>query len=215
MQETRHLKKVPSVSGYSKKAWKVATGSRPGTRSSDPVSSGSTKKGSVITPYVGQVSGQIARLFRSRGVMTHIRPYNTIRASLVRPKDRLSMEEQAGLVYSIKCADCPASYVGETERPLLKRLKEHQRPESPVCEHMTEQSHRFNREDVAVRCHERDWFRHGVAEAICIATDRPSLNRDRGQHTLPAIYSQLLSSRDTSDFSDNRQSRDDMEASVS
>ena len=66
------------------------------------------------------------------------------------------MEEQAGLVYSIKCADCPASYVGEAESTLAKRLKEHRRPESPVSEHMTEESHRFNWEDVAVRCHERD-----------------------------------------------------------
>ncbi len=91
-----------------------------------------------------------------------------------------------------------ASYVGETERPLAKWLKEHRRPKSPVCEHMTEVSHRFivNQEDVAVRCHERDWFRRGVAEAICIATDRPPLNQDRGRHTLPAIYRQLLS-RDT------------------
>ncbi len=54
----------------------------------------------------------------------------------------------------------------------------------------------------------------GVAESICIATDRPSLNRDRGQHTLPATYSQLLSSRDTSELSDNRESRYDTEASV-
>ncbi len=79
-QETQHLKEVLGVSGYTKKAWKVATGSRPRTRSSDPVSSGSASKGSVVIPYVGQVSDQIARLFRSRGVMTHIRPYNTIRA---------------------------------------------------------------------------------------------------------------------------------------
>ncbi len=126
------------------------------TRSTDPVSSGSASKGSVDIPYVGQVSDQIARLFRSRGVMTRIRPYNTIRARLVRPKDRHSMEEQAGLVYSIKCADCPASYVGETERPVAKRLKEHRRPESPVCEHMTE------------------------------ATDRPSLNRDMVEAGIPS-----------------------------
>ncbi len=65
------------------------------------------------------------------------------------------MEEQAGFVYSIECADCPASYIGETERPLAKRPKEHRRPEPPVSEHMTEESHRFDREDVAVRCHKR------------------------------------------------------------
>ncbi len=57
-QETQHLKKVLSVSGYTKKAWKVATGSRPRTRSSAPVSSGSASKGSVVIPYVGQVEIQ-------------------------------------------------------------------------------------------------------------------------------------------------------------
>ncbi len=50
--------------------------------------------------------------------------------------------------------------------------------------------------------------------AICIAMDHPSLNRDRSLHTVPAIYSQLLSSRDTSDLSNNRESCDDMQASV-
>ncbi len=75
--------------------------------------------------------------------------------------------------------------------------------------------YRFKREDVAVRCHKRDWFPRGVAWLRqCIATDRPSLNRDRGRYTLPAIYSQLLSSRDTSDLSDNWESRNDTEASV-
>ncbi len=79
---------------------------------------------------------------------------------------------------------------------------------------MTEESHRFNLEDVAVRCHEKDWFRRGVAEAICIATDRPSQNRDRGRHTLPATYSPLLSPHEISDLSDNQESRDDAEVSV-
>ena len=108
----------------------------------------------------------------------------------------------------------------ETERPLVKLLKDHRTPVSPVSEHMTAESHRLNLEhveDVAVRSHETmetDWFRRGVAKAICIATDRPTLNQDRGRHTLPTIYSQLVSSRDTSDLSDNQESRDDTEASV-
>ncbi len=41
-----------------------------------------------------------------------------------------------------------------------------------------------------------DWFRRGIAEAIWIAKENPSLNRDRGRHTLPPVYNQLLSSRD-------------------
>ena len=47
-----------------------------------------------------------------------------------------------------------------------------------------------------------DWFRCGIAEAIWIAKENPSLNRDGGRHTLPPVYmvynqhDQLLSSRD-------------------
>ncbi len=131
-QETQNLKEVLSVSGYTKKPWKVASGSCPRTCSSDPVSSGFDIKGSVVIPYVGQVSDQIARLFCSRGVMTHIHPYNTIRACLVRPKDRLSMEEQAGLVYSIKCVDCPASTSGRPRDPCWNGLRNTNVP-SPQC----------------------------------------------------------------------------------
>ena len=119
------------------------------------------------------------------------------------------------MVYQITCANCPATYVGETERPLAKRLKEHQHPGSPVSDHLVEHNHNFTmftKEDVAVKYREKDWFRRGVAESIYTAEGRPSLNRDRGRHTVPLIYRQLLSSRDPSD--PNRESRDDAETSV-
>ena len=62
---------------------------------------------------------------------------------------------------------------------------------------------------------EKDWFRLGVAELIHIAEERTLLNCDRGRHTLPPIYRQLLLSRDPSDPYDNRESRDDdVETSV-
>ncbi len=67
--------------------------------------------------------------------------------------------------------------------------------------------------DVGMGCHETDWFRRGIAEAIYITTERPTLNRDRGRYSLPFIYSQLLSSRDTY-LSNNQESCDNMEASV-
>ncbi len=88
------------------------------------------------------------------------------------------MEEQCGVVYQITCANCPAAYVGETERPPAKRLKGHQHPGSPVSDHIVEHNHNFTKEDVAVKHREKDWFRRGVAESIYIADRRPSLNRD-------------------------------------
>ncbi len=76
------------------------------------------------------------------------------------------------------------------------RLKEHQKTSTPIGEHMGSHNHRFAPETVTVKCKEKDWFRRGIAEAIWIAKENPSLNRDRGKHTLPPVYNQLLSSRD-------------------
>ncbi len=62
-----------------------------------------------------------------------------------------------------------AAYVGETKKPLAKWLKEHQHPGSPVSDHIVEHNHNFTMEDVAVKHQEKDWFRRGAAESICIA----------------------------------------------
>ena len=64
----------------------------------------------------------MARLFQSKGVKTHYKPVNSLRANLVAPKDKITLEQKSGTVYHIKCKDCPAAYVGESERALKTRL---------------------------------------------------------------------------------------------
>ncbi len=81
--EIQHLKRVLSVSDYTKKAWRTATRALPRNASPSTQPSERVKKGSVTIPYVGQATEEIACLFRDRGVTTHIHPYNTIRVTLV------------------------------------------------------------------------------------------------------------------------------------
>ena len=128
--------------------------------------------------------------------MVHLKPYNTLRSYLVHPKDKVELTERAGLVYYIQCGGCNASYVGETERNLQKRIKEHHRTTSPVGHHLNYNKHPFNNDNVKVLHQESDWFRRGVAEAIHIEKEKPILNRDRGRHTLPVIYREIVKSRD-------------------
>ncbi len=173
-----------SVYGYTKKARRTARMAHPRSASPSTNLSEKLRKGSVTILYVGQDIYKIPRLFRDRGVTTHIRPYNTIsmiRATLVRPK-----EEQCGVVYQITCANCPAYYVGEIKRPLSKRLKEYQRPGSPVRDHLVENN---VMDDVVMKHREKDWFRRGAAKSIHIAEERPTLNRDRGRHLAPSTDS--------------------------
>ena len=134
-----------------------------------------------------------------------MKPYNTLRNRLVHPKDKVSNLEKTGVVYHIKCEECDATYVGETERRLQKRLKEHHRSSSPVGHHIEYNKHSISEEKVSVLHQEPNWFKRGVAEAIHIAQEDPILNRDRGRHTLPSIYNQILSR----DITSSAESHDD------
>ena len=201
--ETEHLKKVLSVSGYTKSAWINALKPKAPTVPRDPTTE--RKRGNITLPYVGHVSDSIARIIRKAGVGVHLKPYNTLRSKLVHPKDKISKLDKSGTVYKIKCGDCDATYVGETERCLKKRVAEHHRSSSPVGHHMTHQQHTFSESEVSVLHQETGWFRREVAEAIHITSSDPPLNRDRGRHTLPAIYREIITSRD---LTSPRESRD-------
>ena len=45
-----------------------------------------------------------------------------LRKLLVKPKDPLSKENVVGTLYKIKCEECEAVHVGETERSLTARF---------------------------------------------------------------------------------------------
>ena len=126
----------------------------------------------------------------------HLRPANTIRSHLVHPKDKVDKLDKCGVVYHVQCDDCSADYVGETARALTNRLKEHKKTTSHVGQHLKEHKHQFLPDKVAVLHQEASWFKRGVAEALYIAQKAPTLNHDRGRHTLPVIYREIMQPRD-------------------
>ena len=195
IKELEHLQKVLAVSGYPKSAWKAATAANPPRLPHRLHTADKTFKGSDSLPYVGPVSEAVACYIRKAGVQVHLKPTNTIGAKLVHPKDKVDRLDEAGVVYKIKCNDCPEVYVGETERRLNARYKEHHRSSSTVGLHMEQRRHSIDEDSVAVLHREADWFRRGVAEAVQIQREAPTLNRGRERHILPAIYQELLPQR--------------------
>ena len=126
----------------------------------------------------------------------HTKPVNTIRSKLVAPKDKVPFLDKTGTIYKIQCNDCSAHYIGETERPLKKRLQEHGREASPVAAHMKHKGHQFHQRNVSVMGIDTQWFERGVKEAVFITATTPDLNRDLGRHHLPAAYNTLIRSHD-------------------
>ena len=192
-KELAHIKKSLTICNYPRWAWELPTSKK--TRS-NPRRTMESPKGNVSLPYIEGLSEALSRKIRSAGIRTHIRPVNTIRSILVAPKDPTKKLDQAGVVYHIGCQDCPAHYIGETERQLGKRIKEHQRPASPVHHHMDYNKHSFDPEEVQILDRDSNWLARGIREAIHITRTKPPLNRDRGRHHLPSVYGSILQSRD-------------------
>ena len=134
-----------------------------------------------------------------------MKPTNTIRSMLVSPKDKPKKCDRSCVVYGIKCSDCSSQYVGETERPLRKRLAEHKREPSPVGTHLKSEGHKFDESNVKILDTDSRWLQRGIKEAYYIAAMDPDLNQDKGRHYLPPVYQPVIKSRD-SGFS--RESRD-------
>ena len=147
-EEYKHIKKVLSIAGYSKWAWQA-----PGRRKIHPHPSHRDRprpKGHVTLPYMGGITEPISRLIRKAGVAVHSKPHTTIRSILVAPKDRDDPVDKCGVVYHLTCQDCDAHYIGETERALKTRLKEHNRDSSPVGHHMYFHQHKLDTDNIKI-----------------------------------------------------------------
>ena len=89
--EMDHLKKVLSISGYSKWSWDT-----PASRKSNPhPSKNSSRKtvGHVTLPYVGGISETLSRKMQAAGISVHFRPNNTLKQNLVSLKDKKSRKQ--------------------------------------------------------------------------------------------------------------------------
>ena len=110
------------------------------------------------------------------------------------PKDKLDKCAVSGAIYMIPCADCPATYIGESGRPLSTRLKEHQKAvaelsehHSAVAEHVVYTGHEIDWEAVSILDKEPWQQQRKILEAIHIRRERPSMNRDQGCEIAPVF----------------------------
>ena len=114
-------------------------------------------KATVLILYVRHVSVSIRRILTPLEIQTCFRPHRTLRRTLVNLKDRIPLQQQAGVVYRIPCGTCTKVYVGHTCRTLDHRLKEHRRAltsgnlaQSAIAEHAAHELHVIDWEEAKV-----------------------------------------------------------------
>ena len=121
--------------------------------------------------------------------MVHRAPDGSLTSTenqLVRPKDPIPPGRR-GMVYRIPCSDCDKVYIGETDRLIGERIKEHQLDvrlfrvdSSAVAEHNWGAGHHPNWDGVHFVDQDKHWYTRRVKEAIHIRLNGHNINRDRG-----------------------------------
>ena len=199
-KEKEHVRQALAKCGYPR--WMLNMEAKPNTEENvNPIERPeSTRKCSVVLPYVKGLSEELCRIFRDYGCNAFHKPKNTLRQLLCAPKDPAKKEDMTGVVYMINCegegkdTPCNSSYIGETARSLKARAAEHRRPSSSTSEvsqhlHLDGRPHhQVSLQNIKILDREEDWHRRGIKESIYIRALKPDLNRDGGRHHLPSVW---------------------------
>ena len=124
-EEVSHIKSALRSCGYRDWTFLRAREKKDRSKSQETVSESASKAFTVTLPYIEGTSERLRRAFNTAGVPTAFKPHQTLRQTLVSPKDKVDKLKQSGTVYKIACADCHATYIGESGRKLEKRLAKH------------------------------------------------------------------------------------------
>ena len=147
-----------------------------------------TARASVTVPYIHGLSQSIRRVLSPLAIKVTFRPFRTLMQELVHLKDPVPEKQRKGVVYSIRCGDCPRTYIKKTGRTLDHHLAEHRWD--------------LRNGDVFAAGHQVDLSKatvidtHPHAQICClleswhIQHEQASLSRGKG--TLPGLYATLM-----------------------
>ena len=194
MDEINHVRNALRVNGYEDWIYNQHPHHKPYERQNGPT---------VAIPYIKGLSEKLRRTYKSHGVNSYMKPFNTIRNQLVKPKDRTPLEKQSCVIYQLACDQNPDHiYIGETKRTFGTRLKEHKKLDRPtaVGEHTMNTGHTVSLTNSKIIGREQHWYSRKIKESINIRKQRPLLNRDGGVILAP-VYNQVLSRKKSTNTS--------------
>lgn len=125
-------------------------------------------------PYVKNLSERFKGIINPNTMCIVYKSINTLTHFVKTHKDKLNSMQHCNVVYYIDCADCNASYVGQTCRQLQTRIKKHRRiPSSSshlsaVAEHRIVFNHDLDWDNIKILNEEPCYYKRLIAEAIFI-----------------------------------------------
>ena len=124
-RERKHVMKVLENNGYPTQFIKNCDSIRKGTNNKENTNEQAASL--VVLPYLKGISERILRVLRRENIKVGYKPMRTLNHCFPKPKDKPSIMQSKEVVYKICCLNCDFVYIGQTERALQTRIKEHQR----------------------------------------------------------------------------------------
>ena len=138
------------------------------------------------------------RILNTVGIKVSFKPLKTLKNIIKNPKDPTKPDEKFGIVYEIPCANCNHVYIGQTQRSLQSRLKEHKRylkkhdsHNSALVTHVEHFDHKININNATIITQEQDWTKRCFLESWHINERSDVMNRSDGT-LMSSIYKSLL-----------------------
>lgn len=161
-------------------------------------SSASSSSSLFVIPYIKGVSEKFNRLKRF-GFKLVYSCKNKLNKIIKTGKDKLDPLSHCDVVYKISCNDCDASYVGQTKRRLLTRIREHRsninkRSGSPsvISSHRLEFNHEFDWDGAKILDREQSYGKRLFSEMIHIKNQDNGLNKQVDTEMFPDTYLPIL-----------------------
>lgn len=141
----------------------------------------------VCLPFYSTLSSTIANVLKNKlNCNIAFKPVNKIVNNLKSLKDPVKPEDKSG-IYSISC-ECGKEYIGQTERSIKKRTKEHSADvrlkrceKSALATHASNTNHKFTFDSVKLKKPCTNRLDLDISEAYYIKkADDKTLNRDLG-----------------------------------
>ena len=144
----------------------------------------------VVLPYHPDLSSQLKRTLNRYNIDVTFSSSTTLRDILTQTKSSPPTDSTPNSIYSIPCLDCKSFYVGQTKRPVIKRIKEHEsnfynnslyqadgKMKSAPAIHARETGHTMDWNSTSILSSSSSCLSLNLLEQAAIHTLQPTINR--------------------------------------
>jgi len=153
----------------------------------------------IVLPYIKEISERVASTVDRSKYIIEYRTLNSLGKIIRVHKNPIEFMANNNVVYKINCNECNASYVGQTKRQLLTRIKEHRRngnlstsKTSVITQHMNDHSHSFDWNNIQILDTEPNYYKRSISEMLHIKEQANGINARIDTELLDESYFDVL-----------------------